>query len=196
MFASGRDILENQSRIDFVCLKAWGYLTPGHRGGTLNFSRGGRQTGSALFAVNIPESPAEENGFIRFTYSANGEPRDYSHKIELKPCHYGGHRFYFICKFCGRRVLALYLNDGYFACRHCLKLAYSCSNEKGSYGYFSTRANNYKSRAEILRRAGHPRRANWLLWKAEDLELIGLGFMAYKVKSMEEMIRRIQDKMD
>lgn len=64
---------------------------------------------------------------IRLTYKANGEPQDYSVRLERTPCHYGGNRVWFICPAvgCHRRVAKLY-GGAIFACRHCHRLNYAC----------------------------------------------------------------------
>jgi len=40
------------------------------------------------------------------------------------PCHFGGHRCWFICRQCGTRMAVLYMRHGRFACRHCQQIAY------------------------------------------------------------------------
>ena len=40
------------------------------------------------------------------------------------PCHLGGHRQWFLCTRCGKRMGVLYFRRGYFACRHCQNISY------------------------------------------------------------------------
>ena len=49
-----------------------------------------------------------------------------SHRIDMTqtPCHLGGNRDWFLCPRCGKRMGVLYFRRGYFACRHCQKIAY------------------------------------------------------------------------
>jgi hypothetical protein len=49
--------------------------------------------------------------------------------LERTPCNFGGHRYWFVCPSCGRRVAKLYGLGRHFLCRHCLNLAYSSQNE-------------------------------------------------------------------
>jgi len=46
-------------------------------------------------------------------------------EIAKTACHFGGHRFWFICPAkCGKRVGKLYYHKGAFACRHCHDVTY------------------------------------------------------------------------
>ena len=51
--------------------------------------------------------------------------------VEETPCHFGGTRAWFRCPSprCGRRVAILYKGQ-FFACRHCLQLAYVSQSER------------------------------------------------------------------
>jgi len=49
--------------------------------------------------------------------------------LESTPCNLGGHRRWFLCPDCQRRVAILYFADGAFKCRHCQDLAYQSQNE-------------------------------------------------------------------
>lgn len=62
--------------------------------------------------------------------SRNG-PKAISYTVHLTftSCNYGGHRPWFVCPKCGRRVSKLYQNGELFLCRHCHKLAYACQSE-------------------------------------------------------------------
>jgi len=119
-------------RIGF--LKENGYLKKTLQKGSLQWSWGGESLGNISLSVN------ENNSFVRVWYSFTNETdeakkhRDYQIKLIKTPCNYGGHRYWFICSFCQKRVGALYLygkND--FACRHCLNLGYKSRNESGVY---------------------------------------------------------------
>lgn len=45
-------------------------------------------------------------------------------KIEHQPLHFGGHRSYFVCPDCGRKVTALFFMQMIFRCRSCHLLTY------------------------------------------------------------------------
>lgn len=52
----------------------------------------------------------------------------YSHhsqtiQVSSLPCHYGGHRYYWHCPTCSKRVSVLY-GAGRYACRHCIGANY------------------------------------------------------------------------
>jgi hypothetical protein len=40
------------------------------------------------------------------------------------PCHFGGHRRWFICPRCNKRMGCLYMRHGRFACRRCNRISY------------------------------------------------------------------------
>jgi len=166
----GRDMVEETPRITIEDLRAWG-LIPGpgeERQGTITLSRDGVMTGSLRATVRMDGVMS----FIRFEYVLGEEKRPvrYEHGLECFPCYLGGHRIYFRCGRCFRRVAALYLSGGYYACRHCHDLAYMVSQEHGSIFEMIDRANHLRSLAKRLRKYGHPRKANRLLARAEKLK--------------------------
>jgi len=66
---------------------------------------------------------------LRYTWTPRGgEPTlmAYDFAVDRTVCHFGGSRPWFICRWCSRRVAVLYglSGDGYFGCRHCLRLGY------------------------------------------------------------------------
>jgi len=167
-----RDTIEETSRLTIDDLRIWGYLHLGFRLGNLTFSRGGEKTGSLSFAVRLDEW----GGTIKFNYLLGHEkkPVEYEHRIEAFPCHFGGHRYYFECRHCRRRVTVLYLSGGYYACRHCQRLAYEASQRHRAPFEILNRALNLENRAKELKKYGHPRKANRLLERAYRLNMIGL----------------------
>lgn len=58
------------------------------------------------------------------------KPIRYTVSLTWTPCNFGGARPWFLCpgvvngRYCGRRVAKLYLQWGYFLCRHCHNLTY------------------------------------------------------------------------
>ena len=108
--------------------------------------------------------------YVKFDYTLNGKPVNYEHGLELFPCHYGGHRFYFRCRHCRRRVTALYLSGGYYACRHCHRLAYEASQAHRTHSEKIDRAWSLRARAKKLKKYHHPRKANRLYSRADELE--------------------------
>jgi len=49
--------------------------------------------------------------------------------FDRTPCNYGGHRMWFRCPRCWKRVALVYGTGKYFLCRHCYDLAYSSQQE-------------------------------------------------------------------
>jgi hypothetical protein len=52
--------------------------------------------------------------------------------LDWTPCHYGGHRLWFLCPRCARRVAALCRMGGWWRCRHCARLRYASQHQ--TYG--------------------------------------------------------------
>ena len=79
--------------------------------------------------------------YIRLFYTegkgSEATKMDYKVKLTTTACHFGGHRYWFICPFCNRRVAKLYLPPGgkYFACRHCCDLTYYSQLRSGDIYY-------------------------------------------------------------
>jgi hypothetical protein len=174
----GRDMIEETPRITIADLRAWGFIPgPGEeRTGIVTLSRDGEETGRLQATARIDGL----GSFIRFDYLLGEErtPVAHEHGLEPFPCHLGGHRLYFRCKYCARRVTALYLSGGYYACRHCHRLAYMVSQEHGTLSEMIDRAHHLRARAKRLREYRHPRKANRLLARAGDLEVRSNGVLA------------------
>lgn len=66
--------------------------------------------------------------FLKLAYVIDG--KEFQERISLSktPVHLGGHRSWFLCPGCDRRVAALYLAK-WFRCRHCLDLRYASQRE-------------------------------------------------------------------
>ena len=56
------------------------------------------------------------------------EDKEYPVGLEWTACHYGGHRPWFLCPCCRRRVAILF-GGSIYACRHCHNLAYDSQRE-------------------------------------------------------------------
>ena len=68
----------------------------------------------------------KQHGLVKtVTVSYNYLGNDHSITINISntPCTYGGHRHWWQCPKCGRRVAVLYFNQSY-QCRHCIGLNY------------------------------------------------------------------------
>ena len=123
-------------------LKRENLLVPGRvRSGTWVWSN--RLTGERRSSIGYELSLKDGASYLRLHYTQTsgwtGEKTnvDYRVSIVTTPCHFGRHRYWFICpltangRYCGRRVGKLYLAPGsrYFACRHCQNLTYRSSQE-------------------------------------------------------------------
>jgi hypothetical protein len=70
---------------------------------------------------------------LRLVYSAtiNAKSTQYNDRVDLAytACNFGKVRPWFVCPHCYKRLAKLYLRFGYFACRHCQKVAYSSQSQ-------------------------------------------------------------------
>jgi len=130
---------------DFKKVDIWWLLRDMHqrtyKSSTISFGKDAcrGKVGCEIFLTAKP--------YARFHYTqTGGEQKLFDYEIPLvqSPCHLGGYRYWFLCpmrsngKYCGRRVGTLYLDDGYFACRHCHNLTYR------------SRKINYRSRSDAM----------------------------------------------
>ena len=124
--------------------------------------------------VAIRISSRGDNSFIQFDYDYNGKPCSIRHPIIRQPAHFGGYRHFFKCtctkngRYCGRLVRNLYFGGHVFACRHCLDLAYLSCRSHRDWCAYRDRADALVKKAELYRKTRHPRKANRLLWLADE----------------------------
>ena len=124
-WGGGKTTTESQKSIDIRWLKRRGYLRAGVMG-NLTWSRRGEQTGSIVY------STAEEGMELNYRYRINGgewEPVEQYIAFDRTSCNYGGHRTWFLCPRCGKRIAILYGTGKLFLCRHCYDLAYGSQQE-------------------------------------------------------------------
>ena len=121
----GKATTESQHRIDIRWLKKHGYLRPGTVG-YLSWSRGEEETGSIRYRMEA------DRMILHYRHRQNRgewEPVEQSISFDRTPCNYGGHRTWFLCPRCWKRVAVLYGAGKYFFCRHCHNLAYGSQQE-------------------------------------------------------------------
>lgn len=114
-----------QHHIDIRWLKQHGHLRPGTIA-ILSWSSRGTQTGMVICTM------IEEGMLLHYKYRINvGEwvPVEQSIIFDRTPCHYGGHRTWFLCPCCKKRIAVLYGAGKLFLCRHCYDLAYGSQQE-------------------------------------------------------------------
>jgi len=136
---SEKDTVEGCLSISITWLKNNNYLDGFNRHGGMSWKNAfGENIGNIGFEVSMVGG----SEYIRLNYSKKKIVHDdhayLDYKITLTStaCHFGGHRWWFICplsvreNYCGRRVGRLYLGGGsYFGCRHCYNLTYqSCKD--------------------------------------------------------------------
>ena len=123
----GRGIADQSKRLDVNYLNRSGYLTPGATS-SQSWNCGGEPAGSIGVHAN--------DGGITLIYRSStngGEWQDVKEPVTIiwEPCNFGGHRPYFLCPRCGRRIVKLY-GLARFLCRPCNNLAYQCQRESAA----------------------------------------------------------------
>ena len=116
---------ESQHRIDIRWLKRQGYLRP-IAIGSLSWSWADEKTGSIGFRMETNHMILNYRCRLHFGEWENVEQVV---SFERTPCNYGGHRTWFLCPRCWRRVAVLYGAGKYFWCRYCYDLTYSSQQE-------------------------------------------------------------------
>ena len=95
------------------------FFLPGERLGVIRWSRRDRETGSCAIMTSIEDKQA----ICVFQYSG----RETTVLLAWYRPGYGGHRYFFICPECGRRMRTLFFKGSELACRFCHGLTYeSC----------------------------------------------------------------------
>lgn len=171
---SPRKVIEYSAGITIQDLKAAGILCGKNLTANWKYtlSRGDYHLADVYYTVKMKDRQGE----IAFRYNYNGQEYNFKQRIISQPVHYGGYRYYFQCgctkagRYCGRLVKALYWGGNVYACRYCLDLVYlSCRIHRDKMEY-SERARALQKTAERYRRNKHPRKANRLLWIADEYE--------------------------
>ncbi|MBI4496686.1 MAG: hypothetical protein HY689_02160 [Chloroflexi bacterium] len=125
--------VEGHRSIDLRQLHREGRLRPRYLG-TLTWSRNGEVVASIGWTVHgRGDTVTDLELYYTMTSRSTGAAEDVRYRVPITytRCHYGGERPWFRCPAvgCGRRVAKLYLGSRYFACRHCLHLAYASQRE-------------------------------------------------------------------
>ena len=111
-----RLVCESLVSINISDLKKIGLLNVGqiHSG---HFSHDGVSYGEALVVCC-------HDSALSFVFGWGGEQVERKIQLATSMCHFGGARQWFICPRCFDNKGLLYFNQGYFACRICLRLGY------------------------------------------------------------------------
>jgi hypothetical protein len=104
-------------QIDVRVLARDGLLTGA---GVLTWSRGDRVTG--LVSVH------GDGDSITLAYAIDAQKIEERVLLDSTPVHLGGHRAWFLCPGCDRRIAVLY-GEMRFRCRHCHDLRYASQRE-------------------------------------------------------------------
>lgn len=124
---SGKATTEDSLPLDIRRLERAGVLTPG-RVCTWQWTVNDR------VRATIGIRAEAGNITLSYNYTAHGRPADaisQSIWMESLACALGGHRRWFACPACGRRVAVLYGAGRLFACRRCKGLSYTSQGESG-----------------------------------------------------------------
>ena len=112
---------ESYHRLDVRSLARDGLLTGS---GTVTWSRGDHVTRAA--------EVHGDGDSIRLAYVIGGQEIEERVALTSTPVHLGGHRFWFLCPGCDRRIAVLYAGAR-FRCRHCHDLRYASQRESAKF---------------------------------------------------------------
>ena len=192
---------ESQHRIDVRLLKKWGHLDGSTYCGSWSWSRCGKQTSSINYRVNSE----------RMVLSYRNRPRggewesvEQTIHFDRLPCHYGGHRYWFLCPRCYRRVAVLYGAEKYFYCRHCYGLTYASQQER--FGdRMMRKARNIRKQMDpdntvfdlfpFKPKGMHWRTYDRLRLEAVRAETIGFGVMERNLDGMRATLEGVAKKL-
>ncbi len=163
---------DESCRLTMSSLRKEGMLSLGYTTGTRIWtsSMTGKRT-IIGFAVDITDDP-----YVRLVYSITdreGNKTDYDYEVSLvtTPCNFGGVRYWFGCRTCGRRVGVLYLAPGdvHFRCRHCNNLSYHSRNRcpVETFGHTSRQIDELRSQIKRWTWRGRPTRKARRLYALE-----------------------------
>lgn len=121
----GKTTTGSQHHIDIRWMRRQGYIRVG-KWGELAWSSRGEQTGFINFRMS------EKGMELSYRVRRNGgewESIDQTITLDRTQCNFGGHRTWFLCTRCGKRIAVLYGAGRLFLCRHCYRLAYGSQQE-------------------------------------------------------------------
>jgi hypothetical protein len=125
-FGAGRPArnvrIESLHRLDVRDLHRRGFLVVG-QSGDWAWSRNGKRTGSIGVTVTA--------GAVTLDY-CHGDKSDAKRVVlylQRTPCQYGGHRAWFTCPRCSRRVAVVCMAGATWGCRYCLRVRYQSQSE-------------------------------------------------------------------
>lgn len=192
---------ESQHRIDVRLLKKWGCLNGSLFIGKWSWSSNGEPTGSINYSVNT------ERIVLNYRYRFRGgewESVEQEIYFDKTPCHYGGHRFWFLCPRCYKRVAVLYGAGKYFLCRHCHGLTYS-SQQEGFANRMMRKARKIRERMDrnnipidpfpLKPNNMHWKTYNRLRDKAMKAEAIGWGVWEQRMDSCHAVLKNLCDRL-
>ena len=123
----GRATTENSLPLDIGRLQQAGLLTPG-RASSWQWTVNDRVRASIEIRADAWQVE------LVYNYTPQGCPAEVIRQavmLETTPCKLGGHRPWFRCTYCARRVAVIYGKGRLFACRRCKGLGYASQGEAG-----------------------------------------------------------------
>ncbi len=128
--AGGKRVTEGHPAVDIRWLNQKGCLRPGTAGDlTWSTTRGidaTKRTGSISYRME------DDRMILAYRFRVNGGAWQTVNQViefDRTPCNYGGHRTWFLCPRCSKRVAILHCVEKLFLCRHCYDLCYSSQLE-------------------------------------------------------------------
>lgn len=154
--------------------------------------------------ATISISVRERNVLLSYQQSWRGNAwQRCSNTIQLTwtACNYGGHRAWWLCPSCGRRVALLYSGQGSYACRHCFNLAHRSQRETEE-DLAARRANKLRRRlgwnVGILNSpSGKPKGMHWRTFERlrashDQHALMALTGMSMQLTTLTDRLRQMK----
>lgn len=118
--------VEAKPFLDMRALRRLGAIRPGEcTCDTFRWSNGAGIVAEARVSIDLSDIGSAT---IRIAATTPAPPSKQRIVIEAIDCHFGGHRFYFLCPLNGHRCEILYLVNGTFASREAHSLSYIAQN--------------------------------------------------------------------
>ena len=119
--AYGKTKVEECFRVDANDFAKGGYFKPGQCWCSIQWTRGGQETGSCSFYIKIDD----HHTVCVFHFNGRQVPVSLSFYVPG----FGGRRYLFLCPVCLRRMRTLHFKNAEIGCRMCHNLTYRSCNK-------------------------------------------------------------------
>ncbi|PCJ95123.1 MAG: hypothetical protein COA45_12405 [Zetaproteobacteria bacterium] len=132
-YRSKKTVIEDYRCLDINRMVKLGSIQPDtRRSGSWTWTN--TNTGERVSSFSYTSNTLDPHDMylnVSYTTVSTDKRHDYNIRIERTSLHYGGHRYWFICPYTGRRVAKLYGANGAdkYGSRHAFNLSYASQSE-------------------------------------------------------------------